>query len=96
MRDVKKLVRLAFVGAVAVAVSGCIVSREDPQKPVLALPDALPAPAETTTSLPDPWWKIFGDARLDARGASGGQCLFGPPHDGVGAAVAFERAPQSQ
>jgi multidrug efflux system outer membrane protein len=63
--DVKKGLRFASVAAIAIALSGCFVSRVDPQKPELPLPAALPAPTETTTSLPDPWWKIFGDERLD-------------------------------
>lgn len=50
----------------SISLSGCIVSRVDPQKPQLPLPEALPAPTQATTSLPDPWWKIFGDSRLDA------------------------------
>ena len=45
--------------------SGCIVSRVDPQKPELPLPAALPAQADTTAQLPDPWWTIFHDATLD-------------------------------
>lgn len=58
---------LAAVGATAmtVALSGCFVSRVDSQKPELPLPAALPAPTEATTALPDPWWTIFNDARLD-------------------------------
>ena len=50
---------------VSLAVSGCIVSRVDPQKPELPLPEALPAQSATATQLPDPWWKIFADPTLD-------------------------------
>jgi len=46
-------------------VSGCIVSRVDPQKPELPLPAALPEQGEQTVQLPDPWWTIFHDATLD-------------------------------
>lgn len=47
------------------ALSGCIVSRVDPQKPELPLPAALPAQDEQAVQLPDPWWTIFHDATLD-------------------------------
>lgn len=47
------------------ALSGCFVSKVDPQKPEQPLPAALPAQADTTAQLPDPWWTIFGDATLD-------------------------------
>lgn len=57
--------RLVLAAAVAVALSGCIVSRVDPEKPELPLPDALPAPAEATVQLPDPWWTLFADPALD-------------------------------
>jgi multidrug efflux system outer membrane protein len=53
------------IAALALALSGCIVTKVDPQKPDLPLPEALPAQAAVTTQLPDPWWKIFGDAALD-------------------------------
>jgi multidrug efflux system outer membrane protein len=45
--------------------SGCIVSRVDPEKPELPLPAALPPQADATSQLPDPWWTIFHDATLD-------------------------------
>lgn len=45
--------------------SGCFVTRVDPEKPQLPLPAALPAQADTTAQLPDPWWTIFHDATLD-------------------------------
>jgi outer membrane protein, multidrug efflux system len=51
--------------ALTLALSGCIVSRVDPQKPQLPLPDALPAQAPSTAQLPDPWWTIFGDSTLN-------------------------------
>ena len=49
----------------AVALSGCIVSKVDPQKPDLPLPDSLPAVERETVDLPNPWWKLFGDPVLD-------------------------------
>jgi multidrug efflux system outer membrane protein len=51
--------------ALAMTLSGCIVSHVDPQKPPLPLPDALPQTTQTTTVLPDPWWTIFGDQTLN-------------------------------
>jgi multidrug efflux system outer membrane protein len=51
--------------SIMVALGGCVVSRVDPQKPELALPDALPGPAQSTTALPDPWWSIFNDDTLN-------------------------------
>jgi len=50
---------------VSLVLSGCIVSRVDPEKPELPLPAALPAQADATARLPDPWWTIFHDATLD-------------------------------
>jgi multidrug efflux system outer membrane protein len=55
----------AGIAALVVGLSGCIVSRVDPQKPELSLPAALPEASGASTPLPDPWWKIFGDPRLD-------------------------------
>jgi multidrug efflux system outer membrane protein len=51
--------------AIAASLSGCIVSRVDPQKPELALPDALPAVEREAAQLPDPWWTLFGDPVLN-------------------------------
>lgn len=51
--------------AVAATLSGCIVSRVDPQKPDLPLPDSLPAVERETVQLPDPWWTLFGDPVLN-------------------------------
>lgn len=56
------LLPLAFLSS---ALSGCIVSRVDPQKPELPLPAALPAQDEQAVQLPDPWWTIFHDPTLD-------------------------------
>ncbi|MGH8178578.1 MAG: efflux transporter outer membrane subunit [Steroidobacter sp.] len=57
--------RIVQILVAALLLTGCIVSRVDPQKPELPLPDALPAQAEQTTQLPDPWWTLFNDATLD-------------------------------
>jgi multidrug efflux system outer membrane protein len=58
--------RLLTVGIlVPLVLSGCIVSRVDPEKPELPLPAALPPQADATSQLPDPWWAIFHDATLD-------------------------------
>jgi multidrug efflux system outer membrane protein len=58
--------RLLTVGIlVPLVLSGCIVSRVDPEKPELPLPAALPPQADATSQLPDPWWTIFHDATLD-------------------------------
>jgi multidrug efflux system outer membrane protein len=51
--------------AVAAALSGCVVSHVDPQKPELPLPDSLPAVERETVQLPDPWWTLFGDPVLN-------------------------------
>jgi multidrug efflux system outer membrane protein len=47
------------------SLSGCFVSKVDPEKPQLPLPAALPAQQDATAQLPDPWWTIFHDATLD-------------------------------
>ena len=56
--------RLMIVGAL-LTVSGCIVSRVDPQKPELPLPAALPEQGDQAAQLQDPWWTIFRDPTLD-------------------------------
>jgi outer membrane protein, multidrug efflux system len=57
--------RTILVISIAAALSGCIVSRVDPQKPELPLPASLPAVTVETVQLPDPWWTIFGDPVLN-------------------------------
>ena len=47
------------------ALSGCFVSRVDPEKPELPLPAVLPEQADSSAQLPDPWWTIFHDPTLD-------------------------------
>lgn len=61
----KTALKLTLIVAVAATLSGCFVSKVDPQKPELPLPDALPAQAAQTTALPNPWWTLFGDAKLN-------------------------------
>src|SRR5690606_36264528 len=51
--------------ALAASLSGCVVSRFDPQQPELPLPDTLPAIERDTVQLPDPWWTLFGDPVLN-------------------------------
>lgn len=58
--------RLLVVGLLLpLTVSGCFVSRVNPEKPDLPLPAVLPAQADATAQLPDPWWTIFHDTTLD-------------------------------
>jgi len=59
----RSVLLVVVVGAV---LSGCVVSRVDPQKPDLPLPQSLPQQAMETTQLPDPWWTIFADPELNA------------------------------
>lgn len=56
--------KLMLSVAISVTLSGCFVSKVDPQKPELPLPEALPAQA-TTVALPNPWWTLFGDEKLN-------------------------------
>lgn len=58
--------KLTLTVAIAATLGGCFVSKVDPQKPELPLPAALPAQAAETSPLPNPWWTLFGDARLNA------------------------------
>lgn len=57
--------RVVLMAALAAALSGCFVSKVDPQKPQLPLPDALPAQAMETSPLPNPWWTLFDDSKLN-------------------------------
>lgn len=57
--------RVTLTAAIAAVLGGCFVSKVDPQKPELPLPDALPSQAMVTSPLPNPWWTLFGDARLN-------------------------------
>lgn len=62
---VKTTTRVTLTVAIAAVLGGCFVSKVDPQKPELPLPDALPAQAAETSPLPNPWWTLFDDARLN-------------------------------
>lgn len=57
--------RVTVTVAMAAVLGGCFVSRVDPQKPELPLPDALPAQVAQTSPLPNPWWTLFDDERLN-------------------------------
>lgn len=59
------MMRFFSIVAVAASLSGCIVSRVDPQRPQLPLPQALPTQPQATAQLPDPWWTIFADPQLN-------------------------------
>lgn len=56
---------LPLVPSFAFILAGCIVTRVDPQKPELPLPETLPAQTQASVQLPDPWWKLFNDPTLD-------------------------------
>jgi outer membrane protein, multidrug efflux system len=53
------------IAATLASLGGCFVSKVDPQKPELPLPASLPAQSAQTTPLPNPWWTLFGDAKLN-------------------------------
>jgi multidrug efflux system outer membrane protein len=64
----------AWVAVVGLALlGGCALTRVDPGKPELTLPQALPDGQPTAggdavspaASLPDPWWRIFADPELE-------------------------------
>jgi len=57
--------RVTLTAAIAAVLGGCFVSKVDPQKPELPLPDALPSQTVQTSPLPNPWWTLFNDARLN-------------------------------
>lgn len=65
-QGIKIASKLTLTVAIAATLGGCFVSKVDPQKPELPLPAALPAQAAETSPLPNPWWTLFGDARLNA------------------------------
>lgn len=65
-QQAKKIgVRVSLTVAVAAILGGCFVSKVDPQKPEQPLPDSLPAQAVQTSPLPNPWWTLFDDAKLN-------------------------------
>lgn len=62
---IRTAARVTLTVAIAAVLGGCFVSKVDPQKPELPLPDDLPAQAAQTSPLPNPWWTLFDDARLN-------------------------------
>lgn len=62
---IRTAARVTLMVAIAAVLGGCFVSKVDPEKPELPLPDALPAQAAETSPLPNPWWTLFDDARLN-------------------------------
>lgn len=62
---IRTATRVTLTAAIAAVLGGCFVSKVDPQKPELPLPDALPQQAAETSPLPNPWWTLFDDARLN-------------------------------
>lgn len=61
----KTATRASLTVAIAAVLGGCFVSKVDPQKPEQPLPESLPAQAAQTSPLPDPWWTLFDDAKLN-------------------------------
>lgn len=57
--------RNLLVLAVASILSGCVVSRVNPDVPELPLPSKLPAQTVGVAELPNPWWTIFEDQTLE-------------------------------
>lgn len=62
---IRTAARVTLTATIAAVLGGCFVSKVDPQKPEQLLPDALPAQAAATSPLPNPWWTLFDDARLN-------------------------------
>ena len=60
----RSLANSALVGTLLL-LGGCFVTRVDPQLPRVNLPDELPPQAADAVQLPDPWWQLFADPRLD-------------------------------
>jgi multidrug efflux system outer membrane protein len=56
---------VTLTATIAAVLGGCFVSKVDPEKPELPLPEALPQQAMATSPLPNPWWTLFNDARLN-------------------------------
>ena len=50
----------------AALLAGCALTRSDPEKPELPLPEALPSVADALPEWPAPWWQVFEDPTLDA------------------------------
>jgi multidrug efflux system outer membrane protein len=58
--------RSAAPVVLAMLLAGCALTKSDPEKPELPLPEALPAVTDALPSLPAPWWQVFEDPTLDA------------------------------
>ena len=54
------------VVALVLLLAGCALTRTDPEKPELPLPESLPASGQALPALPAPWWQVFEDPALDA------------------------------
>ena len=57
--------RKPLLAAMFMMIAGCALTRTDPGKPELPLPEALPAVADALPELPAPWWRVFDDPALD-------------------------------
>lgn len=56
--------KMIFLAVLLLA--GCALTRTDPEKPELPLPEALPVATRALPELPTPWWQVFDDPALDA------------------------------
>jgi multidrug efflux system outer membrane protein len=77
-----------LAGLLCFTLTGCFVSRVDPAKPQVPLPDELPAQPMAAVQLPDPWWQLFADPQLEGLIA---EALQHNP-DGAVAAARVEQA----
>ena len=68
--------RSAAPVVLAMLLAGCALTKSDPEKPELPLPEALPAVTDALPSLPAPWWQVFEDPTLDAAVAQFAQRHF--------------------
>ena len=57
--------RKPLLAAALALIAGCALTRTDPEKPELPLPEALPAVTDALPELPAPWWRVFDDPALD-------------------------------
>ena len=57
--------RKPLLTAMFALIAGCALTRTDPGKPELPLPEALPAVTDALPELPAPWWRVFDDPALD-------------------------------
>ncbi|MFN7940955.1 MAG: efflux transporter outer membrane subunit [Thermoanaerobaculia bacterium] len=59
-----KITRLCAPALAGLTLAGCVTLGPDYRRPQLPVPDAYSAGA-ATGEVPDAWWKLFGDPRLD-------------------------------